>query len=88
MVFINHPLTRKRIKYHSGWQIQPIIEGVIMAKKSKNKYKHLIKTHEKKSTKPTEFDPDYSDVIKDLKRIGILAATFVTLLVVISFIIK
>ena len=31
------------------------------------------------------FDPDYSRTIKDLKRIGILAGTFITLLVVLSF---
>ncbi len=33
----------------------------------------------------TDFNPDYSYVIKDLKRIGILAGTFVAILVVLSF---
>ena len=36
----------------------------------------------------TEFNPDYSDVKKDLKRIGTLAGFFITVLVVLSFIIK
>lgn len=31
------------------------------------------------------FNPDYSDVIKDLKRIAILAGIFITLLIVLSF---
>ncbi len=32
------------------------------------------------------FDPDYSYVIKDLKRIGVLAASFIIVLVILSFI--
>jgi hypothetical protein len=31
------------------------------------------------------FNPDYSDIIKDLKRIALLAAIFLTFLVVLSF---
>ena len=34
-----------------------------------------------------EFNPDYSYVIKDLKRIGTLAGIFITVLIVLSFII-
>lgn len=33
----------------------------------------------------TEFNPDYTYVIKDLKRIGILAGSFFAILVVLSF---
>jgi hypothetical protein len=33
------------------------------------------------------FNPDYSDVIKDLKRIATLAIIFLTFLVILSFII-
>jgi hypothetical protein len=36
----------------------------------------------------SEFNPDYSIVRKDLKRIGTLAGIFITLLIVLSFIIK
>jgi hypothetical protein len=35
-----------------------------------------------------EFNPDYSPVIKDLKRIGTLAGTFFVLLIVLSFFLK
>ncbi|HJS19015.1 MAG TPA: hypothetical protein VJ785_09700 [Anaerolineales bacterium] len=36
----------------------------------------------------TEFNPDYSDVKKDLKRIGTLAGFFITVLMILSFILK
>jgi hypothetical protein len=36
----------------------------------------------------TEFNPDYTDVKKDLKRIGILAGFFITVLIVLSFILN
>lgn len=32
-----------------------------------------------------EFNPDYTPVIKDLKRIGILAGSFFAILVILSF---
>ncbi|NTW12275.1 MAG: hypothetical protein HGA30_03080 [Anaerolineales bacterium] len=35
-----------------------------------------------------EFNPDYSYVKKDLTRIGILAGSFIALLIVISFFLK
>jgi hypothetical protein len=35
-----------------------------------------------------EFNPDYTDVKRDLKRIGILAGSFITLLVVLSFFLR
>jgi hypothetical protein len=36
----------------------------------------------------TEFNPDYSQTKKDLKRIGVLAGTFFTVLVIISFFLR
>ncbi|MEW6285223.1 MAG: hypothetical protein AB1509_03250 [Chloroflexota bacterium] len=36
----------------------------------------------------TEFNPDYSDVKKDLARIGTLAGFFIVVLIVISFFMK
>ncbi len=36
----------------------------------------------------TEFNPDYSYVISDLKRIGILAISFTVVLVALSFILN
>jgi hypothetical protein len=38
--------------------------------------------------RPSEFNPDYSDVIKDLRRIGMLAGSFITILVILSFILR
>jgi hypothetical protein len=35
-----------------------------------------------------EFNPDYTDVRRDLKRIGILAGSIITVLVVLSFFIN
>ena len=60
-----------------------------MGKKSKKKYRNIGSIKNKSSNqaaKSDEFDPDYSDVIKDLKRIGILAGVFFVLLIGLSFI--
>ena len=35
-----------------------------------------------------EFNPDYSQTIKDLKRIGLLASTFFVILVILSFFLR
>ena len=35
-----------------------------------------------------EFNPNYSATIKDLKRIGILAGTFFTILIALSFFLR
>lgn len=35
-----------------------------------------------------EFNPDYSQTIKDLRRIGILAGTFFVILVTLSFFLR
>ncbi|MCX8026012.1 MAG: hypothetical protein N3A60_12490 [Thermanaerothrix sp.] len=40
------------------------------------------------STSSAEFNPDYSYVIRDLKRIGTLAGTFFVILIVLAFILR
>jgi hypothetical protein len=35
-----------------------------------------------------DFNPDYTDIIKDLKRIGTLAVSFLLLLIILSFFIN
>lgn len=40
------------------------------------------------ANKPYEFKPDYSYVIKDLRRIAMLAGSFIALLVVLSFFLR
>ena len=63
-----------------------------MSKKSKKKYSNLPidrKLQVKKSISNTsEFNPDYSYVKKDLRRIGSLAAFFFVILIILSFILK
>jgi hypothetical protein len=39
-------------------------------------------------TSGSDFNPDYSQTIKDLKRIGVLAGSFIAILVVISFFLR
>ena len=41
-----------------------------------------------RSTSQTTFNPDYSYVAKDLRRIGLLAGTFITILVILSFFLR
>ena len=40
------------------------------------------------SSQSTGFNPDYSYVTKDLRRIGILAGSFIVILVAISFFLR
>lgn len=68
-----------------------------MAKKSK---RHVSKQVEAKQSEITpratsrarvttaEFNPDYTPIIGDLKRIGILAGSFFVILVVLSFFLR
>jgi hypothetical protein len=58
-----------------------------MAKRTKRSSATTVSVNPATSSR-TEFNPDYSDVKKDLKRIGTLAAFFITVLIVLSFIIK
>jgi hypothetical protein len=54
--------------------------------------KQVRKSPSVKSTSPAaievEFNPDYSQTKKDLRRIGILAGSFFTILVVLSFFLR
>jgi hypothetical protein len=45
-------------------------------------------TRSASSTSSTEFNPDYTHVKRDLSRIGVLAASFVVILIALSFFIK
>ena len=62
-----------------------------MSNKSKKSYKQIIKSQESmavQSARANEFNPDYTDVKRDLKRIGVLASTFFVVLIALSFILK
>jgi len=63
-----------------------------MNKKSKKKYRNLPNNRKlpvkKSKTNTSEFNPDYSYVKKDLRRIGSLAAFFFVVLTVLTFILR
>ena len=47
-----------------------------------------VTTTRYQSTSQPAFNPDYSYVGKDLRRIGLLAGTFITILVILSFFLR
>ena len=55
-------------------------------KRQPRRQKSTGKTNQgnEKTVNNGDFNPDYSYVIKDLKRIGILAVTFITILVILA----
>ncbi|GAB4415191.1 MAG: hypothetical protein Kow002_00080 [Anaerolineales bacterium] len=53
-----------------------------MARKSKRQMRT------RKAVSSAEFNPDYSDIKKDLKTILILAGSFIAVLIVLSFILN
>ena len=63
-----------------------------MGNKSKKKYKNLPIDRklsiEKNRSKASEFNPDYSYIKKDLRRIGSLAAFFFVILIVLTFVLR
>lgn len=68
-----------------------------MSKKNRKKYRNKIAVAARSDipspvssivNRSAEFNPDYSYVIKDLKRIGSLAIFFLGVLVVLSFILR
>ncbi len=65
-----------------------------MSKKSKRQSRKRSSVQTEKSTIATrktselDFNPDYSQTIKDLKRIGVLAGTFFAILVALSFFLR
>ena len=63
-----------------------------MAKKNKRQVRREVNPAPEKSTpdplvgnRPTGFNPDYHFVIRDIRRVGILAGSFIVFLVALSF---
>ena len=50
--------------------------------------RYPVRSSSTAASSSTEFNPDYSYVVTDLKRIGILAGSFITILVVLSFFLR
>lgn len=60
-----------------------------MSKKNKRQVSKANTAPVRSATSSSEsFHPDYSDVKKDLRRIGILAGSFVTILVILAFFLR
>ena len=66
-----------------------------MAKKNKRQSRRsndVTRISSTAATVPTtserDFNPDYSNTIKDLRRIGILAGTFISILVILAFFLR
>lgn len=58
------------------------------ARKANAPFNPVLVPVESSRTADKEFNPDYSPVIKDLKRIGILAGTFFMVLIGLSFFLR
>jgi hypothetical protein len=63
-----------------------------MAKKTKRSIRRNVNPVMEKSAsdtlvgnRPTGFNPDYHHVIRDIRRVGILAGSFIIILVILSF---
>lgn len=63
-----------------------------MAKKSKRQYRREASSVIEKSVvdalvgnRPTGFNPDYHIVIRDIRRVGVLAGSFIVILVILAF---
>jgi hypothetical protein len=57
-------------------------------RKANGQFNPVLVPVESARTAEKEFNPDYSPVIKDLKRIGILAGTFFMVLIGLSFFLR
>lgn len=63
-----------------------------MAKKNKRQVRRVITPAPEKSNsdlltanRPSGFNPDYHFVVRDIRRVGIIAGSFIVILVVLSF---
>lgn len=66
-----------------------------MAKKAKRQIRRDVNREPERSVpdalvgnRPTGFNPDYHFVIRDIHRVGILAGSFIVILVVLSFFLR
>jgi hypothetical protein len=66
-----------------------------MSKKTQRKVSESVAPVEQKVQRASsraslavEFNPDYSEILKDLKTTGILAGVFISILVILSFFLR
>jgi hypothetical protein len=48
----------------------------------------IVSTSSRNRLSSTDFNPDYSDIKSDLKKIGILASSFVGILIILTFFLR
>ena len=80
-----------RMQTESNWTYGVL--RILMSKKSKRKSRPIptSETSSRSSSsrnRPDDFNPDYSYVIKDLRHIGVLAAIFISALVILSLFLR
>lgn len=66
-----------------------------MAKKNKRQIRREVNSSPEKSTpdplvgnRPTGFNPDYHFVIRDVRRVGLLAGSFIIILIGLTFFLR
>lgn len=65
-----------------------------MAKKTRKVAKNIENTpisvvnNSRNRLSSTDFNPDYTDIVSDLKRIAVLAASFIGVLIVLTFFLR
>jgi hypothetical protein len=66
-----------------------------MAKKNKRQIRRDVSITQEKpapdplvASRPTGFNPDYHFVIRDIQRVGLLAGSFIIILVALSFFLR
>jgi|APHig6443718053_1056840.scaffolds.fasta_scaffold997465_1 hypothetical protein len=70
---------KRNVRVESGSPSQPVSPVVTAAAPAPIRVR---------ASRNEEFNPDYTFVKKDLKKIGIMAVSFISLLVVISFFLR
>ncbi len=72
--------------------VRRVLWREIMAKKSKRQVRREASSYTDTAVsdplaanRPTGFNPDYHFVIRDVRRVGLLAGSFIVILVVLSF---
>ena len=79
----------KKVKRKVSGVITPAPASEVMeVKQVENSAAPASRSFSRRAASTMEFNPDYSYVVKDLKRIGTLAGVFFVILIALSFFIK
>lgn len=78
-------IRRKQKNVSPSFLDDKLIKEFAMAKKQKRSVSASTTAPTKGESRSTEFSPDYTYIKKDLKKIGIMAASFFVILIAVSF---